>query len=224
MKLFVFLGPPGVGKGTQCSLLAARQGYHHVSTGTLVRQEIAAATPLGLRVKDLVEAGNFVDDESIVQCLETHLKRKAYGVDAVILLDGLPRNLHQVSLLEERLPLWGGTFCGAMALVADAEALVERFSKRAICSFCSYVGSWDTTVDLAQVTCPSCGKTGGLGRRADDAPAVVRHRANIYKRETEPLLSYYGQKGCLFQVNGLQAQEVVYEQVSSLLGAVLKDC
>lgn len=217
MKVIIFLGPPGVGKGTQCSLLSSRLGVKHVSTGALIRQEIASKSVLGLKVKGLVEAGNLVDDKSIFACLENALSAMPLGQNDIVLMDGIPRNLSQAKDFDGLLRKFSAQVDLVLSLTADLDKLVERFEKRWTCSACGSIDSIPLDADMPQYACSNCGKLGSMYRRKDDDPETVRRRFSIYQQETFPLVSYYADRGLLSVVDGLKSPEFVYAEIVSVL-------
>jgi adenylate kinase len=217
MKVIIFLGPPGVGKGTQCSLLSTRLGVRHVSTGAIMRQEIASESSLGLKVKHVVESGHLVDDQSIFACLEHALHSMKLARHDVILMDGIPRNLSQAKEFDKMLKQFSSQVDRVISLTADLDKLVERFQGRWTCSACGKIDSIFSSVDVLQHKCRHCLKVGTLFRRKDDEPETVRHRFSVYQKETSPLVSYYGKKNCLSTVNGLRSPEMVYAEIVSIL-------
>lgn len=221
MKIVVFLGPPGVGKGTQAGFLSMRLGLEHVSTGALLRSEIASGSSLGAKVKAVVESGSLVNDELLFECLESGLMRLSQGTAKVAILDGVPRTLSQVEKLEKALSARGLKVDSVVALTAPVESLVERFAKRWTCTKCSAVESFGSPDAAASATCKKCGSHASFMRREDDAPEAVRKRLSIYHEETAPLVDVYRKKGSLFEVDGLRPPEWVYVDVAP---AIVKNC
>jgi adenylate kinase len=215
MKVFVFFGPPGVGKGTQCGLLAERLGVRHVSTGSIIRAEISAGTDLGRKVKDLVQAGNLVDDSLLFSCLKAFLERSDLR-EGTLLLDGVPRTVAQVSGLDDVLRPMALKVNGVISLIAPVDDLVSRFAKRWTCG-CGYVGSFETESVAQTTACPKCSKLGGFTRREDDKPEVVSKRMEIYRNETEPVAAIYRQNGKIKEIDGLRAVEHVYLDVAKAI-------
>jgi adenylate kinase len=218
-NLIVILGPPGVGKGTQCNLLKSRLGFYHISTGAIIRNEIQSNSELGLKVKSIVESGNLVDDQTIFSCLENALSELNTSSEFSILLDGLPRNLSQANDLDTLVSKFNFSKVVVIALDADVEKIVSRFKSRYTCSSCSYIGSFPeaTSDNYKTLLCPSCHKQGSLARRPDDEELTVRHRLELYKKETHPLLDYYKKKDNLHIIDGLMSPELVYVNVASCL-------
>lgn len=221
MKLAIFLGPPGVGKGTQCSLLSSRLGFKHISTGSIIRKEIQSKSELGLRVQGLVESGNLVDDKTIFLCLEKALGNLTCSSQTTILLDGLPRNLSQAKELDSLVQRTSFESVQVVCFDADAELLKQRFQFRYTCSNCGNVESIDVekqnVMSFETYQCKSCQSVGCMVRRRDDEASTVKHRLDLYQKETLPLISFYKDKNIISFVRGLLPPEFVYVRVASFL-------
>lgn len=217
MKVIIFLGPPGVGKGTQCSLLNSRLGVKHISTGAIIRQEIASESPLGLKVKSLVESGHLVDDKSIFECLESTLNHMDLKQNDIILLDGIPRNLSQAKEFDVLISKFSSKVDLVVSLSADLDKLIERFEKRWTCSSCGKIESISPDANIAKYVCSSCEKVGTMFRRKDDEPETVKKRFSVYQQETQPLISFYADRNNLCVVDGLRQPEIVYAEIVSIL-------
>ena len=178
----LIVGPPGAGKGTQSARIAARFGIPAVSTGDIFRANIAAGTPLGVRVQAIVDAGDYVPDSLTNDLVADRLGQP----DAAkgFLLDGYPRTTEQVRFLDEHLAADGDALDAVIRLVADEDEVVRRLRQRAI----------------------------ELGR-SDDTEEAIRHRQDVYARETAPLLAIYAQRGLLIEVDGLGAVDEVTDRV-----------
>lgn len=217
MKVIIFLGPPGVGKGTQCSLLSSRLGVKHISTGAIIRQEIASESALGLKVKSIVESGHLVDDKSIFECLENALAFMKPKENDLILLDGIPRNLSQAKEFDVLISKFSSKVDLVLSLSADLDKLLERFERRWTCSSCGKIDSIVPQTDISNYICNNCGKLGTMFRRKDDEPETVKKRFTVYQQETLPLVSYYADKNNLSIINGLRQPEIVYAEIVSIL-------
>lgn len=211
MKVVVFLGPPGAGKGTQCNLLNERLGIRTVSTGEVIRREIASKSDLGLRVKEIVEKGNLVEDVIAFQCLENAIQDMSLKSKDIILLDGIPRNLAQAEMMDAFLQKFSAKVNTVVALTADTGELERRFANRWTCSSCGYIDSITDTANITSYVCNKCGKIGTMLRRKDDD--AFKKRFEVYQAETFPLISHYSDKKLLYSVNGLQPVEFVYAEI-----------
>ncbi|HEY4186279.1 MAG TPA: adenylate kinase [Polyangia bacterium] len=189
-KLLLF-GPPGVGKGTQAARLAATLRIPHISTGDMLRASIQSRTPLGNRVRELIEAGHFVSDETILEVVGSRLAMP--DAQRGYILDGFPRTVSQAQSLAEIVGGSPPSVDAVVVLDAPAEALVQRLSGRRICESCQ--ASYHLVSGPPKVTgsCDRCG--GALIQRADDAEDTVRFRQKEYLAKTEPVLDYFKQNG-----------------------------
>lgn len=184
----LIVGPPGAGKGTQAQFIGERFGIPDISTGDIFRHHIKNLTPLGLQVKAIVDAGDYVPD-SLTNSLVTERLTEADAQNG-FLLDGYPRTLEQVHYLNGLLEDSGKPLEAVIRLVADQEEIVARLSKRA--------------------------QEQG---RMDDSEEAIRHRQEVYLRETEPLIEVYREQGLLIEVDGLGAVDEVAVRVRDALAA-----
>ena len=209
MSVVVFLGPPGVGKGTQAGFIRERLGAIHVSTGALLREEIDSNSALGNEVKDVIARGDLVNDEQLFLCLESKLDRIPNLSSALLLLDGVPRTRQQVARLDQILKKYHVSVELVLSLFAPLEKLVDRFARRWSCKSCGNIFSLPSPPMLG-VVCVKCGQLDSLVRRKDDEPEAVRYRFSIFESETAPLVADYEKRGLVTQVNGLGDPEGVF--------------
>jgi len=182
----LIVGPPGVGKGTQAALIAQRYGIPAISTGDIFRANIANETELGLRVKAIVDAGDYVPDE-LTNALITDRLDEA-DADGGFLLDGYPRTTEQVAFLDRLLASHGHALDVVVRLIADQDEIVRRLRKRAL-------------------------EQG----RTDDSEEAIRHRQEVYARETGPLVDAYRDGGLLIEIDGLGSVDEVTSRVFAAL-------
>lgn len=209
----VFLGPPGVGKGTQATMLCDAHGWLHLSSGEMVRKEMAMETARGRDIAALVASGRLVPDELMLSIiLDTILSATDHGG---VLLDGFPRTLPQAQALDSALLGADRRVDRALLLLADVEHLVARMPGRLTCRRCQAVYHTDFHPPRTPGVCDRCG--GPLYRRDDDDEATVRRRMEIYSEQTQPLVAYYEQRGILVQVDGDQPIDDVYRQLDGLI-------
>ena len=219
-RVVVFLGPPGVGKGTQAAKLADRFRAFHVSTGGLLRDEVASKSALGLLIQGVMERGDLVSDQHLFACLERTLGDLAASkAGALVLLDGVPRNLNQVGLLDQALSQVGARVDLVISFEAPAEDLVGRLSSRWNCKACGAVCSLPEPPS-DDFPCEKCGRVGTLMRRADDAPDSITRRLTAYHESTAPVAAAYKKRGLLEEVNGLNAMDVVHGAVIEKIGKI----
>ena len=208
MKL-ILLGPPGAGKGTQAAKIAERYSLAHISTGDMLRAEIASETPLGLRAKALIEAGELVPDEVIVGMVENRIKQDdcANG----FLLDGFPRTIPQAESL-----LTFSDIDRAVCIEVPGELIIERMARRRVCPNCKRTYSVDPTLPYVQRFCTECGTE--LVIRDDDKPETVAHRLEVYAEQTYPLIEFFRERELLSTVEGTGTIDEVAESIFTLLG------
>jgi adenylate kinase len=185
----ILFGPPGSGKGTQSEKIVEKFGLIHLSTGNLLRQEIADKTPLGLQAKNFMDKGQLVPDEVVIgmidSCLEKHANAKGF------LFDGFPRTVAQAGALDKLLALKKTSITKVIALDVLEEELVKRLLKR--------------------------GETSG--RSDDTNEAVIRKRFAVYKNETEPAADYYKQQDKFEIIQGIGSVDEIFKALSTLIEA-----
>ncbi len=205
----VMLGPPGAGKGTQAKRVATARGIPHVSTGDILRAAIASGSPLGRQVKTVLDAGQLVGDDIVIEVMRKRLASP--DARAGVVLDGFPRRVHQAQALDEMLADRGALVIVDLT-VTDAE-VVERLSRRRVCARCGAIaGSSDAS---PAASCSSC--SGVLEQRSDDSEDVVLERLAVYRRDTAPLVEFYMERSTFRTVDGAQPPEAVSAAVSSAI-------
>src|SRR5690606_12930436 len=183
-KDLILFGPPGAGKGTQGALLAERLGLLRLSTGDVLRDAVRRGTPLGAEARRYMDAGELVPDDVIVGIVRDYLAGEA--ADTGVIFDGFPRTLPQAERLDELLDPLGRPLRAVLVLDVDDETLVKRLSGRRSCPVCGALYNIYFEPPREEGRCDSCGSE--LTVRADDDPATVRRRLEVYKAQTAPLL------------------------------------
>ena len=187
MKYYILFGPPGAGKGTQATALVEKYNLHHISTGALLRQEIADCTELGLKAKSLIEAGALVPDEVVEGMIEAEFCRVS-GVDG-FLLDGFPRTIAQAEALDAILGRTGEKVTSVVSIMIPDWMIVERISHRAAIE----------------------------GRADDSDVTIIKSRIDNYHEQTEPLIDYYKKAGIYNEVDGIGTIEEVRDRIFNLV-------
>lgn len=205
MKI-VLLGAPGSGKGTQASLISERYGLPHISTGDIFRENISKGTPIGLKIKSIIDGGDLAPDELTIEIVKERLSQP--DCKDGYLLDGFPRNLVQAEALEG---------FNAPTAVIDIDIplskLERRLTGRRSCQNCK--GSFHVDFIGETEVCPECG--GKLYVRKDDNPESVKERFAVYAAQTEPLIAYYSAKNRLLTVDGDKPINEVFEEITKVL-------
>jgi adenylate kinase len=213
MLNIILLGPPGAGKGTQAARLQATRGMIQLSTGDMLREARASGSPIGEKVKAIMDAGELVSD-AIVTALIAERLDAASAQGAIF--DGFPRTKAQAEALELLLSERGRQLNHVIELAVDEEALVERITGRFTCAKCGtgYHDSFRPTA--VQGVCDVCGST-EFKRRPDDNEQTVRTRMEEYRAKTAPILPLYEARGLVRRVNGMALVEEVAAQIDAIL-------
>lgn len=215
MLNIILLGPPGAGKGTQAGRLQAGRGMIHLSTGDMLREAVAAETPVGLKAKAVMERGELVSDAIVSALIGERLDASA---DRGAIFDGFPRTKHQAEALEILLAQRGRKLDHVIELAVDEEALVTRITGRFTCARCG-TGYHDTfRPTRVPGVCDVCGST-EFRRRPDDNEQTVRTRMDEYRAKTAPILPFYEAKGLVRRVNGMRSMEEVAAEIDAILAA-----
>jgi adenylate kinase len=187
LKFYVIFGPPGAGKGTHATAMAERYNLHHISTGELLRKEIAAGTELGRQAKALIEDGRLVPDDVVIRMIGQEFKT-VKGVNG-FLLDGFPRTIEQARVLDDMLAKIGAELTAVVSIMIPDEVVFDRIRYRA-------------TIE---------------GRADDASVEIIQHRIDTYHAQTEPEIAFYQEKGKYHEVSGIGTIEEVRERIFRLV-------
>lgn len=212
--VLILLGPPGAGKGTQARMLEEKFGLVQLSTGDLLRAAVAAGTDAGKAAKTVMEAGELVSDEIVINILRDRLTEPdcANGV----ILDGFPRTTVQAKALDALLAESGQGINAAISLEVDDAAMVTRISGRFTCGDCGE-GYHDTfKAPKVAETCDKCGST-NMKRRADDNAETVASRLVAYHEQTAPLIAYYKARDVLKSINAMGDIDTIAADLAAIV-------
>ena len=209
----VFLGAPGVGKGTQAELVAAELAIPKISTGDLLRTGVAQKTPLGLEAQQYLTRGELVPDNVVIGLVAE--KIASSECEKGFILDGFPRTILQADALSGILQEQEVTLDRVVYFVIPREEVVKRLSGRRSCSACSAVYHVDYVPPKQEGRCDECGAA--LVQRSDDKRETVESRLVVYEEQTAPLIDYYREKHVLAELDGTGPVEEVGGRLSALL-------
>lgn len=210
----VMLGAPGSGKGTQAQRLQQDHPLPQVSTGDLLRRAVADKTPLGLKAKAAMDAGELVSDEIVLGMIKERLAKP--DAKRGFILDGFPRNLAQADSLNAVLAELAQKIDAAVLMEVDFEILMKRLTGRRTCSKTGQVLNiyFSPPAELE-----ACRKAGGeLLQRDDDNETTIRNRLQVYERQTAPLIDYYQKRGVLKKVEATGEVNDVYARFKKAVG------
>lgn len=211
----ILLGAPGAGKGTQAEHISADYHLPHISTGDMLRAAVAQGTAMGKAAKQHMDAGGLVPDEVVIGIVRDRLAED--DAREGFLLDGFPRTTEQAKSLDAMLADAGRSITEVVLLDVPESELVDRLAGRRMCRQCGKGCHLRFNPPRAEGRCDACG--GELYQRNDDNEATVRNRLDVYRGQTEPLISYYEDRGVLLRVaGGGKGPDEVYRSVEETLG------
>ncbi|MBL8647749.1 MAG: adenylate kinase [Sphingosinicella sp.] len=212
----ILLGPPGAGKGTQASKLVEERGMVQLSTGDMLRAAVKAGTPVGLKAKAVMDAGQLVSDEIVSDLIGDKLDEM--GPDKGAIFDGYPRTAAQAASLDAILAARGRSLKHVIELDVDEDALVERITGRFTCAKCGEGYHDKFKQPKTEGVCDVCGGT-EFKRRPDDNAETVRTRMAEYRAKTAPILPIYEARGLVKRVDGMADMDDVAASIAAILDA-----
>jgi adenylate kinase len=211
VPVIIFLGAPGVGKGTQAAYLSRRKGIPKISTGDMLRHAVQHDSPLGRKVKEIMYDGRLVDDETMLVLVQHRLEQP--DTENGFILDGYPRTIKQALQLKKVLK--PNMALNAFDIEVPEEEVVKRVAGRRTCPECQRIYNVHFHPPKNNEKCDQDNVE--LFRRKDDEESVVRKRIATYKKETYPLIDHYRKEGVLNVVNGAQPEEQLAQVITDLL-------
>lgn len=209
MIRIVLFGAPGSGKGTQGDLLEDKYGYKKISTGDLIRAEVKAGSNIGNKVKTIMEKGELVSDEIIIEMVKNRVKQDDITVGYT--MDGFPRTLDQAIALS-KIPVEQEV---AVFLDVNENAVVERLVSRLTCKSCGAIFNIKNKPPKQEGTCDECG--GQLERRKDDNEETIRNRIAVYREQTEPAVKYYRENSTLYEVDADGTVNEIFSRLEEIV-------
>lgn len=206
MKL-IFLGPPGAGKGTLAAQVAKEYGIPHISTGELFRTAIKNETPLGLRVKEIIQSGGLVSDDITIELVKERLNEK--DCSEGFILDGFPRTIPQAEALEKIVSI-----DGAVNFDIGDDEVVKRLSGRRVCKSCGQNYHVEFMPSKKGDRCDKC--DGELYTRDDDKIESIKKRLEVYREQTAPLIDFYTERNLTKNVDARPSTEKILEEFKSI--------
>jgi len=206
----ILLGPPGSGKGTQGDLIEQKYGFPKISTGDLLREAVQKKTRLGKQTEAVMNRGDLVSDELVMEMVTERLAKK--DCQRGYVLDGFPRNIKQAHMLEEMKSQRSEV---VLDIRLSEERLIERLSSRRICSQCETIYNLLVKAPNRSDTCDAC--SAGLVQRKDDRPEVIKERLRVYNEETQPMVEYYQKKENYHKIEGEKDIESVFRSIQTVL-------
>ena len=212
----VMLGAPGAGKGTQAKKLIEDYGIPQISTGDILRANIAQGTPLGKEAKGYMDRGELVPDKVVLGLVEDRLKQP--DCKKGFILDGFPRNTKQAEALDGMLQGNGIPLQLAISVDVPFDDLMKRLTGRRTCRKCGQMYNVYFTASKKEGVCDKDG--GELFQRDDDKEETIKKRLQVYESQTAPLMDYYSKKGIVRKINGTGAISDIYSKITTELSKI----
>jgi adenylate kinase len=217
----VLIGPQGSGKGTQADRLVPKHSLMKISTGDLFRTEIAAESPLGIQLKQILNKGELVPDDVTLAIVEERLEQIDAGAATGAVFDGFPRTQGQAEGLDLALLRRDASIALVIELMIPEEELVHRLAGRRVCSNCGRVYHIEFHPPAVEGLCDVCG--GRLEQRPDDTPEAIHRRLSLFRELTAPLLDYYAARGLVHKVNGDQPVDDVERAIDEAVATAIAE-
>ena len=216
----ILFGPPGAGKGTQGKRLSEDLRLPYIATGDMLREAVADETELGKKVGKYMEEGDLVPDDVITEVIIGVISERIQEDDAQdgFILDGFPRTIPQAEALDEQLEQLSREIAAALLVDAPEEEVIKRISGRRQCEEAGHVYNIHFDPPRRDEVCDQDGSP--LKQRSDDKPEKVKHRLEVYEKQTRPLIQYYEQRGLLRCFDGARSPTEVYDHIRATLATL----
>ena len=205
----VLLGPPGIGKGTAASKLSKKLGIPTISTGDMLRENVAQKTKLGLEAKSYMDKGLLVPDEVVIEMMKERLQKE--DCKNGFILDGFPRTINQAEKISEEIKI-----NRVVNIQANDQIIIDRLSQRRVCKKCGFIYHLVYIKPKKDGICDKCG--GNLYMREDDKVEAIKERLKVYRNQTKPLINYYKGKGILADADGSGTPEEEFQAIVKAVG------
>src|SRR3989338_3320179 len=211
--ILILLGPPGSGKGTQSKRLVEKYKLPQISTGDILRAEVAKGTELGRKAKAVMDFGKLVSDDIILGIIKNRIEES--DCKKGFIFDGFPRTIPQAEGLKELLKQKKLKITKVLNIILDDETVVQRLGGRWTCTECGAIFHTFTNPPKKKRTCDKC--NGELYQRDYQKESAVKERLNVYKRQTEPLIEFYKKEKLLVDIDGKPQIDEIFKEITELL-------
>jgi adenylate kinase len=208
MQIILF-GAPGVGKGTQAKILSSKLNIPHISTGDILRLAVKEKTPLGLKAQQAMNKGELVSDDIMIGIIKETLEQSSCKNGFI--LDGFPRTVVQANAIDKLFEEMKIHSYYVITLMADENKLVNRLSNRRACKECKTIFTLSEVENLSK--CPVCNTENSFYLRDDDKEEVIKHRMEVFRKETQPVLNHYEDKKKVISIDALGTVEEVTNRI-----------
>ena len=213
MDINIFLGAPGVGKGTLAAVMAKRLGAHHVSTGAMLREAVQRKTSAGLAAKGYMDRGELVPDTVLVDMMDEFLAETP--TDAILILDGFPRTVPQAEALGKLVQKHRTRITHVISLEAPESVVLDRLGGRRVCPKCGAGYHVRNIPPKVEGMCDQCNCA--LVTRSDDQPETIKNRLAVYEAQTAPLIAWYEKAGLLRHADASPETDVIAAAVQKIM-------
>jgi len=212
MQIILF-GSPGVGKGTQAKILSSKLSIPHISTGDILRAAVKDETPLGIKAKEAMNKGELVSDDVMIGIIKDTLEQEKCKTGFI--LDGFPRTTVQAVAIDKLFTEMGINNFYVITLDADEGEVIKRLSSRRACKVCKNIFTLSEIEGLNH--CPVCNSENSFYLRDDDKEEVIKHRMEVFRKETQPVLEHYKKRGNVIYIDGFGTVEEINKRILSAL-------